>query len=151
MVVHSCFNSLDGGCFPSFFFLRGNEPFWLAHHKHKPETLVAPQNKSFHWQMECLPRWLGYKAEEGRTLGKAYGIKVWFYWGHIEDHVGNSMRTENPKKPLSPRPKRKQIGPLSIYVEPFPWLHQIIISKTVCHHFSPGLLEGMGCTLYGRI
>jgi hypothetical protein len=40
---------------------------------------------------------------------------------------------------------------LSIYLEPSLWLHQIFISKTVCHHFSPGLLEGMGCTLYGRI
>jgi len=96
--------------------------------------------------------WPSYNAEKGRTLGKAYGIKVWFYWDHIEEHIGNFMGTENSKKkPLGPRPKRNQIGPLSMYVEPSPWLHQIFISKTVCHHFSPGLLEGLGCTLYGRI
>jgi hypothetical protein len=52
--------------------------------------------------MECLPPWPTYKAEKGRTLGKAYGTKVWFYWEQIEEHIGNSMGTENPKKSLSP-------------------------------------------------
>ncbi len=25
----------------------------------------------------------------GGTLGKAYGIKVWCYWEHIGEHIGN--------------------------------------------------------------
>ncbi len=84
----------------------------IGPHKHKPETLVAPQNKSFHWQMECLPPWPSCKAEKGRTLGKSYRTKVWFYWEHIEEHIGNSMGTENPKNNPSARdPKEKKLGP----------------------------------------
>ncbi len=84
----------------------------MAHHKHKPETLVAPQNKSFHWQMECLPPWPSCKAEKGRTLGKANGTKVWFYWEHIEEHMGNCIGTENPQKnPSAGDPKETKLGP----------------------------------------
>jgi hypothetical protein len=98
------------------------------------------------------PPWRTYEAEKGRTLGKEYGIKVWFYWNILRNTLGTLWEQKTPKKPLSPQPKRKQIGPLSIYVDkPSPWLHQIFISKTVCHHFSLGLRKGMGCTLYGRI
>jgi hypothetical protein len=69
----------------------------------------------------------------------------------LRNTLGTLWEQKTQKNPSAHDPKNKQIGPSSIYVEPSPWLHQIFISKTVCHHFSPGLLEGMGCTLYGRI
>jgi len=56
--------------------------------------------------------WPDYKAEKGRILGKAYGIKVWFYWEHIEEHIGNLMGTENSKKnPSAGGPKENKLGP----------------------------------------
>jgi hypothetical protein len=59
------------------------------------------------------PPWPSYKAEKGRTLGKAYGIKVWFYWEHIEEHIGNFMGTDNQEKnPSAARdPKENKLGP----------------------------------------
>jgi hypothetical protein len=48
-----------------------------------------------------------YKAEKGRTLGKAYGIKVWFYWEHVAEQVRNSMGRENPKKTPQPMTEKK--------------------------------------------
>ncbi len=70
MVVYSCFNSLDRGCFPSSFFFGGQLAILIGPHKHKPETLVAPQNKSFHWQMECLPLGPAIKLRRGELWAK---------------------------------------------------------------------------------
>jgi pyridoxine/pyridoxamine 5'-phosphate oxidase len=39
------------------------------------------------------PHWHNYKAEKGRTLGRAYGIKEWFYWEHIDEQIENTMGT----------------------------------------------------------
>ncbi len=43
--------------------------------------METPQNKRFYGKMEYLPLWPNYIGEKGRTLGKTYGIKVW-YWEH---------------------------------------------------------------------
>jgi hypothetical protein len=44
--------------------------------------------------------------------------------------------------PLLPHPKlkRKKNKGLWVQAEPFCWLHEISISKTVHHHFWPGLI-----------
>jgi hypothetical protein len=48
---------------------------------------------------------------------------------------------ENPTPtPQHPKLKRKKIKALSVHAEPSHWLHEIFISKTVCHHFWPGVL-----------
>jgi len=78
-------------------------------------------------------------VRKGRSLSITYGIKLWCYW----EHIGDQKKTD----PLSPPPQKKNIGPYSVYVEPSHWLHEIFISKTVCHHFSLGLMESMG-TVY---
>jgi len=78
-------------------------------------------------------------VRKGRSLSRTYGIKLWCYW----EHIGDQKKTDPP----SPPPQKKNIGPYSLYVEPSHWLHEIFISKTVCHHFSPGLMESMG-TVY---
>jgi hypothetical protein len=48
----------------------------------KVETMEAPQNRRFYGKMECLPLWPAYIGEKGRTLSKAYAIKVRCYWEH---------------------------------------------------------------------
>jgi len=52
-------------------------------------------------------------------------------------------KTKNPHGP-SPHPrqnKKKTLGTPWVHAEPSHWLHEIRISKTVCHHLSPGLME----------
>jgi len=39
-----------------------------------------------------------------------------------------------------PTPKMKKQGPSWMHAEPSRWLHEIFISKTVCHHFQRGLI-----------
>jgi len=48
------------------------------------------------------------------------------------------------KKSLSPYLlKKKKTGPfMSVHDEPSHWLHEISITKTVHHHFWPGLMAG---------
>jgi hypothetical protein len=46
----------------------------------------------------------------------------------------------NPLPPLKVKRAKKK-GTVSA-AEPSNWLHEISISKTVCHHFCPGLMAG---------
>jgi hypothetical protein len=48
----------------------------------KVETMEVPQNRRFYGKMECLPLWLTYIGEKGRTLGTTCGIKARCYWEH---------------------------------------------------------------------
>jgi hypothetical protein len=41
------------------------------------------QNRRFYGKMEYLPLGPTYIGENGRTLGKTYGIKVSCHWEHI--------------------------------------------------------------------
>jgi hypothetical protein len=70
------------------------------------------------------------------------------YWEHPwrthwepKEHIGNLMGThwelEGNKGKMK---KRKRIKALSVHAEPSHWLHEISISKTVCHHFWSGLV-----------
>jgi hypothetical protein len=54
----------------------------------------------------------------------------------------NSPKKEKRKNsPLpNPRPKRKKLGPSLMHVEPFNGCIATLVSKTVCHHFWPGLI-----------
>ncbi len=120
----------------------------------KVETVKAPQNKRLYGKMECLPLWPNYIGEKGRTLGKTYRTKVKCYWEHpwethwelIENLKGTYWeQRKNEKKSSSPRPqiqnlKGKKIKALQGHAEPSHWLHEISISKTVHHHFRPGLI-----------
>jgi hypothetical protein len=39
------------------------------------------------------PLWPMYRGERRTTFAKAYGIKVRCYGEHVEEHIGNLMRT----------------------------------------------------------
>jgi hypothetical protein len=47
----------------------------IAKKKEEVETMGAPQSRRFYGMIRCLSIWPAYIAEEGRTLGKIYGIK----------------------------------------------------------------------------
>ncbi len=72
-----CFILNNGWYLTSPAFFGGNEPIQLAHRKKKEEveTMGAPQSRRFYGMIRCLSIWPAYIAEEGRTLGKIYGIK----------------------------------------------------------------------------
>jgi hypothetical protein len=65
----------------------------------KVETMEAPQNRRLYGEMECVPLWPTYLGENGRTLGKTYGIKVRRCWEHP---LGNTLGTywESDEDPL---------------------------------------------------
>jgi len=76
--------------------------------KKKVETMEAPQNSRFYGKMECLPLWLTYIGEKGRTLLKTYGIKARCFWEHYwgthwepRERVGNKGKM---RKKTSPAP-----------------------------------------------
>jgi len=92
-----------------------------------------------HSTLVCIPRnvsfWLTYTSYESSALDKGYRGKMWCYWEHLKEHIGNLKNDfkmhfwtwmimhwevgENPlgtskSKPPSPPPKEKQIEPLDV-------------------------------------
>jgi hypothetical protein len=50
-------------------------------------------------------------------------------------------KTKKKNSPLLlPPSKEKKLGPSSMHVEPFIGCIATLVSKTVCHHFWPGLI-----------
>jgi hypothetical protein len=85
-------------------------------------------------------------------MAKQYGIKKLHAignllrntlktWGTFWEQLGNIMKThwEQKRKTPSPKPKRKK---LSMF-EHSHWLHEISISKTICHHLQPCLIPSL--------
>ncbi len=75
------------------------------------------------------------------TIGNILGNTLWTWWEHFQNLIRTTLGThwepKNAPPPLSPpKPKWRKLSPL----EPSHWLHEISISKMVCHHFQPGLL-----------
>jgi hypothetical protein len=64
--------------------------------------------------------------------------------GTLWEHDGNTLGTKGKsKKNPSPLPlKRKNLDRSQVHAEPPHWLHEISLSKTVAHHFSPTLMAG---------
>jgi hypothetical protein len=57
--------------------------------------------------MEC------HTCERRTTLGKAYAIKMWYYWEHIEELFNNLIGSyrdnkKNLSSTLSPKPKKRK-------------------------------------------
>jgi hypothetical protein len=84
MVVYSsCFNSLDiRGCFSSFFLFVNEKRAILIgptqnKNKNKKLKLLRLPTIEFFWRIGCLPLGPTIQVRKGRTLGKAYRIKVW--------------------------------------------------------------------------
>jgi hypothetical protein len=65
-------------------------------------------------------------------LGTCWGT----HW-ECEEPLGNVVETKKTPKKLGP--------PMSMF-EPSHWLHEICISKTICHNFSLGLMKKHGST-----
>jgi hypothetical protein len=138
----------------NFFFFFATSQFDWPIAKKKVETMKAPQSRRFYGNMKCFSFWPTYIGKKGRTLGKTYGIKARCYWEHPWGthwhpikHIGNLMGTcweqrkneKNPPPPQFPL-KEKKSRALWVHPEPSHWLHEISISKTVRHHFWPGLI-----------
>jgi hypothetical protein len=110
------------------------------------KLMEALQYRRFYVKMECLLLWPTYIGEKGRTLGKTYGIKVRCYWEHPWGaHWKPDGNTLGPRRDTcwehpTQNPKEKKNKALWVHAEPSHWLHEISISKTICHHFLPGLI-----------
>jgi hypothetical protein len=70
-------------------------------------------------------------------LGTTWELEVPF-----REHIGSMMGIkEENKKFLPPSfPKKKKAGLLMSPCRAFHWLHGTFMSKTLCHHFWPGLM-----------
>jgi hypothetical protein len=132
---------------------RGGLELWRLH-----------QNRRFYGKMECLPLWPTYIGEKGRTLDKTYGIKASCYWErpwgtnwepmeHIANLLwihweleGDMLGTKEKWKKSSPPPhapklKRKKSRHFECMLSlPIGYM-KFLCSKTVCHHFWPGLIS----------
>ncbi len=93
------------------------------------------------------PPWL-YIGEKADNFGQSIWDNVWCYW-ELGEPLGNFMETHweqesNQEIPPLPTPtcKKKNWAFLSL-CKPSHWLREIFISKVVCHHFSPKLMESM--------
>ncbi len=115
----------------SFLFLKG--PYSLAHHQ-------------FFWNVGHspieAPLWTTISDKSEVLLGTFWGNKLRTR-GISWEHIWNMIRTRGKRKniPLPhPLPKKKKLGPLMSPCSAFHLLHGTFISKTVCHHFWPGLM-----------
>jgi len=62
------------------------------------------------------------------------------------------IRGKNKKKSQPcPLKKKKHLDPSRGQAEPSHWLHATFISKTVCHHFWPGLMAGAQTVGHGYL
>jgi hypothetical protein len=60
----------------------------------------------------------------------------------LGEHVGNKGKNKKSFPPPKPKNlKENKAKPLGVHAEPSHWLHEISISKTVCHHFWPGIIS----------
>ncbi len=105
---------------PTFFF-GGNEPISLAYHQktNKSWNYGGSQTRRLYGKKNCLVIWPTYIGENGRTLGKTYGIQGRCYWEHPwwthwepdgnplgtwREHGGNKgFFNKNPPPPLQPK------------------------------------------------
>jgi len=104
MGVYSSLNWLNGWCFPSSFFFGAvlNNFHWPITKK-KLELLKLTIIEDFIYIVP--PIWPNYVSEKGKILGKTYGMKMWCYWKHLEEHIGNLMGTTNPCPPKRKTPQ----------------------------------------------
>jgi len=70
-------------------------------------------------------------------LNKPYGVNLRCYWeplGELGELHGNKGKTKNPFPPhFAPPPSQLNLS--LMHVKPFHYLHEIFISKIICHHF----------------
>jgi len=87
------------------------------------------------------------------TLGKPYGLNLRCYWEHLGEHLSNLKTIWEQEKyiyidiPFLPLSKRKKLDRSQVHAEPSNWLHEISLSKTVCHHTGK---NGIAFSLFGR-
>jgi len=110
----------------------------------KVETMEASQNRRFYGKMECLSLWPTYIGEKGRTLGKTYGTKARCYWGHPWGTHWEQGKNEkkNPQLPLQ-NLKEKKPRHFECMLSLLIGCMKFLCSKTVHHHFWPGLIPAL--------
>ncbi len=144
------------------FFLFKKEPYWLAHQQFFSEHWACPKWKHlFGPQLQNRNKcaslnftFLLYIQGSG-TLGKTIwdetqvllqtsgGPQLGTLWEHgnllgaWQEHIRNKVKSKN-----SPPPQRKKLDRSWVHSEPPHWLHEISLSKTVGHQFSPRLMMG---------
>ncbi len=133
---------------PKFFFSHCNEPIWLAQHffyKNK-KLWRLPKIEASTLKYGVPPLWPTYVGEKRTTFAKAYGIKVRCYEKHVGEHIGNLVNILGTgdffikNLPPPPTEKEKKARHLECMLGPSHWLHEISLSKRVCHHFWPRLI-----------
>jgi hypothetical protein len=78
----------------------------------------------------------------GNTFGEHIGNLenlMGTHWEHVENK-GKMKKILLPPPPHTQNLKEKNNKALWLHAEPSHWLHEISISKTVHHHFWPGLI-----------
>jgi hypothetical protein len=71
------------------------------------------------------------KAQTEVLLGTSWGT-IWELGAPFENLMGTWKRIKNSSPNI---PERKKLDPSRGHAEPYHWLHETFISKTVCHHF----------------
>jgi hypothetical protein len=77
-------------------------------------------------------------------------LKCWDYWEHLGERIQNLMGTTNlptapPSTPPQPfNPKGENLNPLECMLSLLIGRMKIMVLKTVCHHFWPTQMDGMG-------
>jgi hypothetical protein len=88
-------------------------------------------------------------CERRTTLGKAYAIKMWYYWEHMEELLKNLIgsywgQQKNLPSTLSPKPKEqkkeKKRGHVECMLSLLIGNMKIKVPKIVCQHFLPQLM-----------
>jgi hypothetical protein len=64
---------------------------------------------------------------------------VRYYEEHVGEHIGNQVFFYKKPSP-TPNWKGKKARHLECMLGPSHWLHEISLSKRVCHHFWPRLI-----------
>jgi hypothetical protein len=77
----------------------------------------------------------------GNRLG-TWGNMLGIWWEHLGtwwEQSWTTLGTENDREP-PPTPKNQKPEEKTKSPQPSHWVHEMSISKTVCHHFQPGLV-----------
>ncbi len=100
-----------------------------------------------------------YIGERMTTFAKAYAIKVRGYGENVGQHIGNlrniwrmfplgtwrelsenTFGNQGKMKKNPPTPQLEKARHVGCMLGPSHWLHEISLSKRVCHHFWPELI-----------
>jgi hypothetical protein len=141
------FQFIKGVVLPILFYFGHNKSFWLAHHQKKKKLWNLPWIKVSIGGWSASPLAHLYRWERGELWAKHMRQQC----GAIGNILGNALRTQitpwkldGKKKRVLPPPPKEKMGPPLPILRLSHLLHAILISKTICHYLSLGLMERWG-------